>query len=92
MGALNQRLFKRRLKYLPEDVLAAKVGHFDEAVLHRVRVLTLDLCGQTVQKKISIQNPTSDVMLMLGGEAGELLRELRSAHAPLTPGYALGQD
>ena len=52
--------------YLPEDVLAAKVGHFDEAVLHRVRVLTLDLCGQTVQKKISIQNPTSDVMLMLG--------------------------
>ena len=60
------RLFKRRLKYLPEDVLAAKVGHFDEAVLHRVRVLTLDLCGQTVQKKISIQNPTSDVMLMLG--------------------------
>ena len=60
------RLFKRRLKYLPEDVLAAKVGHFDEAVFHRVRVLTLDLCGQTVQKKISIQNPTSDVMLMLG--------------------------
>ena len=60
------RFFKRRLKYLPEDVLAAKVGHFDEAVLHRVRVLTLDLCGQTVQKKISIQNPTSDVMLMLG--------------------------
>ena len=80
-----------RLNNLPEDVLSAKVGHLDEAVLDRMRVLTLDLCGRCKKKlAFKIRLPTL-VMLMLQ-DADELLWKLRSARSPLTLGYTFGQD